>query len=104
MDAIMGYGSSLYGSILNGLDIVAATYQAAGNTSYPVSAKYGLVVAIRGGIMIFPVCFKVGIAANYLLYAMAGASNSIGHVSVLLTTAGGSYNTGDEQVSIIWFG
>lgn len=100
----MGYGSGLYGHILNGLDIVAATYKAAGNVSYPASAQYGIVVGIDHGVMMFPVCFKVGMAGVYILFAMAPNGDGVGLTSLQLTTAGATYSTGRVPIAIIWFG
>ena len=104
MDAIMGHGSSLYGSILNGLDIVAATYRAANRTSYPASVQYGLVVGFNTGVLMFPVCFKVGMTGVYVLSGMIPQSSGAVINSVQLSTSSSNYSTGGIPISIIWFG
>lgn len=103
MDAILS-GSSLASSVLSGLDIVAATHAGGSNLSYPNGAKYGVVTAISGMIIHFPVCIKVGIIGNIRLCGYAGSGGSFAVNDTHITTGRSDYSTNSAAVSITWFG
>ena len=103
MDAIMGATTGIYSSLLDGLDIVAITHDS-GSQSYPAGAKYGLVTDINAGALLFPMCFKVGITSQFRLHCLAAGTSQLTVDSWGFNTTASKYDTGNDAMSIIWFG
>lgn len=93
-----------YSSLLNGLDIVAMTFESGTEIPYPNLAKYGVVVAVWNMIAPFPVCIKVGMAGKTCICGFAHTNGGVSPKGLSIDTAQSTYNTGSMEVAIIWFG
>lgn len=99
----MGASVGIYSSLLNGLDIVAITYKS-GSQSYPAGARYGIVTGADGGVLLFPLCFKVRISGTFRVHCLAGNGSQVTVASWSFSTGNSTYNAGSANVSITWFG
>ena len=104
MDAIMGAGSAMCSSLLNGLDIVAMTSENDNKASIPSSAQYGVIIGIATILLLFPVCFKAGVLGQVSIYGFGASGNALGISARTITLSQDTYDTHDYSVTIIWFG
>lgn len=93
-------GCGIYGSMLNGLDIVGQANGILANVSIPANAKYVMIASVGGVTPPFPVILSTQIIGG----TEVGVATSNGYVTTTVSITDSSVEVNSGRISVIFFG